>query len=414
MARHPVWVVAARDLRRRSRDPVGLLLWAAIPLAVALLVRLAFGSDEANRLRPARVALADLDSTLVSQLVLGAFSQGPAQDLFAPVRADSAEAVSLARRGKVSAAVIIPRGFADRYLAGEEARLVLYENPEERVLPRIVEESTHILADGAFYLRLVLEQPFDRIKAEIDAGASPSDASVAEVAVQIRRQIEALRSFLFPPVLRVEMKTRAHAGMAGNYFFLLFPGLLLTASIFVSQALAQDVWVEQRRGTLRRNLASGHSIAMLLLGKVLAGMVVLAGIFGAVLVVGSLLLHIELRHVPAAVGFGLASAFAILAFLHLVIGIARTENAATMLTSLIIMPSILLGGAFFPIESLPNGLQFVARHTPTGWMREVLRITFLGEATAAGAWWGALVCLAAGAACLFVAGKTARGRFGEA
>ena len=93
--------------------------------------------------------------------------------------------------------------------------------------------------------------------------------------------------------------------------------------------------------------------------------------------------------------------------------LARTEQAATVLTSFIIMPLILVGGSFFPIEWLPPGLRWVALHTPNGWMRGVLKDLFLGHSPA-GAWLtGAFTCIVAGLLLLFVSDRLARRRLAE-
>ncbi len=403
-----ILLVAARDLRRRLRDPVGLLLWVSIPLVVALLVRLAFGgsSDAPPR---ARLALADMDQTLVSRFVDGGFRQGPAANLFEVQTADSLGAIELAKEGKVSGALIIPRGFASGFLRGEQVRLVLYKNPSERVLPSIIEETVNILAEAGFYIRQILGEPIDRFRRE---SSNPTDLEVSELSVEISTITRRAAPFLFPPPVSVHMVEPETHGQRDDYFTLLFPGLLIMSLLFVSQALAQDLWVERRRGTLRRNLTAGQGFGSLVLGKIVAGLVILSTIFIVVVLVGLLLFRLELRGLLASFVFGTAAGFAILAGLHLVVLSARTEAAATVLSSFLIMPLILVGGSFFPVEWLPPGLRWLALHTPNGWMRGVLKRLFLGQPVD----WipGALLCIAAGAVLLFLAARVARRRFAEA
>lgn len=401
--------VADRDLRRRARDPIGLLLWVAIPLAIAVLVRLAFGGSSEGPPR-ARLALADLDQTLISRFVDGGFRQGPAATLFEVQTADSARAVELAKAGKVSGALIIPRGFADGFLNSRPVELVLYKNPSERVLPNIIEETVEILADAGFYIREILGAPLERVMA---AQRGPSDLEVSELSVEISQIARRARPFLFPPVLSLQVVQPERKGEADDYFTLLFPGLLVMSVLFVSQALAQDLWVERRRGTFRRNLTTGVGMGTLILGKILAGITILALILGVVLGLGRFAFQLELANVPQALVFAVAGSFGILCGLHVISLLARTEAASTVLTSFIIMPLVLTGGSFFPVEWQPPGLRWIALHTPNGWMRGILKDLFLGSDT--GAWLpGSLLSLGIGLALLWLVDRLARRRMAGA
>ncbi|MBK8229259.1 MAG: ABC transporter permease [Candidatus Eisenbacteria bacterium] len=401
--------VAERDLRRRARDPIGLLLWVAIPLAIAVLVRLAFGGSAEGPPR-ARLALADLDQTLISRFVDGGFRQGPAAALFEVQTADSARAVDLAKAGKVSAALIISRGFADGFLNHRSVELVLYKNPSERVLPTIIEETVLILADAGFYIREILGAPIDRVMA---TQRGPSDLEVSELSVEISQIARRARPFLFPPILSLQVVQPERKGEADDYFTLLFPGLLVMSVLFVSQALAQDLWVERRRGTFRRNLTTGVGMGTLVLGKILAGITILGLILVVVMGLGRFAFQLELANAPQALIFAIAGSFGILCGLHVVTLLARTEAASTVLTSFIIMPLILTGGSFFPVEWQPPGLRWIALHTPNGWMRGILKDLFLEADT--GAWLpGTFICLAAGLVLLSLADRLARRRMAGA
>ena len=93
-----LWRFIRKDLLRHARDPVALILWAAIPLAVAILMRAAFGGDE--QIPQATLVIADQDDSLVSQLLAAAFDAGPLQELIHTEQADSARAVELANAAK--------------------------------------------------------------------------------------------------------------------------------------------------------------------------------------------------------------------------------------------------------------------------------------------------------------------------
>jgi hypothetical protein len=172
------------------------------------------------------------------------------------------QAIAMAREGKVSGALIVPRGFAQGFLNQRPVRLILYKNPSEQVLPSIIEQTVNILAEAGFYIREILGGPLERIMRE---RTSPTDLEVSELSVEISGITRRAAPYLFPPKLKIWVAPEETRGQRDDYFTLLFPGLLVMSVLFVSQALAQDVWVERRRGTFRRNLTTAQGIGSLLL-----------------------------------------------------------------------------------------------------------------------------------------------------
>ena len=90
-----IGITAAKDLRRRFADPVALIMWFGLPLAIgAMVVALSSGGDGAGP--RGRLLVADEDESFVSGMLAGAAGQGPLGELTAP-RAET-EAPPLLRR----------------------------------------------------------------------------------------------------------------------------------------------------------------------------------------------------------------------------------------------------------------------------------------------------------------------------
>ena len=128
----PFWLTTARkDLSRRVRDPVGLVLWLGFPLAMLILLHLAFGGDAS--LPQVRVLVADNDespitSTLVS--LLGQTQEGSLL-VFEPTPLDLGRARM--DDGDATALLIVPSGFARAMLLEEPVALQLVVNPSKGV-----------------------------------------------------------------------------------------------------------------------------------------------------------------------------------------------------------------------------------------------------------------------------------------
>jgi ABC-2 type transport system permease protein len=69
--------------------------------------------------------------------------------------------------------------------------------------------------------------------------------------------------------------------------------------------------------------------------------------------------------------------FAFLGLGYIVAGVSKNEDQATPFAQLLILPQILLAGTFFPVDSLPQGLQYFAKALPLYSFNEALRLISL-------------------------------------
>lgn len=413
--------LTAKDLRRWARDPLQLGLWAAIPLAIAIIMKLAFGGGDGGV--RVRLAIADQDQTFVSQLLRGAFSQGRLGDLFETTVADSAEAWNLTREGKVSAALFIPDGFTDDYLGGRGAHLALVRNPAEHILPGIALETVEVLADGATVLRSLFGVPLAGVRDAVAAKGAPADSTVLGVSHALSAVLERAGGSFFPPVLALEdwdpEAARGNGAAGGNvggaptvdYFVLFFPGIVLMAMLFIAQALASDVWEESRLGAYARLMTSANGTRGWLLAKLLAGTVVFLVVFEILFLAGKYLLRIELGPIHAAAGYLSLAGSAFLGAFFWIAVLARTEKGASLLQTLLVMPLILLGGSLFPLESMPPALRAVGEATPNGMVLAVAKSILLGTAETGKVLGSLGLCLGLGMLFALLAARQARRRF---
>jgi ABC-2 type transport system permease protein len=178
----------------------------------------------------------------------------------------------------------------------------------------------------------------------------------------------------------------------------LVPGLLALTVLFGTSSMEAIVIVFERRiGSLERLLLAPVRLPALLGGKLLGGMVfgltvtlvvlaVALAVFGAE-DVNWLLLALAL--LLSAAAFSALGAFVSVA--------VKEVFEAQTLANFIRFPMMFLGGVFIPVDSLPLGLQIVARLLPLTYAVEALRTALAGGTLAAGLLdLGMLVLFAAG------------------
>ncbi len=174
----------------------------------------------------------------------------------------------------------------------------------------------------------------------------------------------------------------------------LIPGLLGLTILFGTSSMEAIVIVFERRiGSLERLLLAPLRLPALLAGKLLGGMVFGLTVTLLVLLVALLAfgahgvnwLLLILTLLLSAAAFAALGAFVSVA--------VKEVFEAQTLANFIRFPMMFLGGVFTPLDSLPAGLQIVARALPLTYSVEALRAALAG-----GAWTRSVLDLAALAA----------------
>ncbi len=433
-----VWATCVKDWRRRMRDPAALLLWIGIPVLIGAILSLLSGGREGPKPQ-ALVLVVDRDDSFVSGLLVGALSQ---DRLGGVMRAEAVELEAGRRRveaGEASALLVIPEGFGEAVLLEKPATLTLRTNPAQRILPGIVEESLAALGEGVFYLHRVLGDEVRAIAEGPDAGTPGiRDGQVADIAVRIHHAVEELRGVLFPPVIALETGPEAPdptvaatdpaapdttaagadpAAAAGgdaaraSVALLFVPGLLFMSFLFMAAGIAEDLWTERAGLTLRRAAMTPHAPSAILLGKILAGAGVFLLVAAVALAVAWAWFHLAWTRYPLAVAWSAFSAVLLLLIFCAIHVHAPTRRGASVLSTAIVFPLMMLGGSFFPFEAMPAWMAAVGRWTPNGWALARLKDVLLGRAEAAGMALSAVSIAAAGALLFALAARRLGGAF---
>ncbi len=369
-----------KDLARWREDATAILLWMAIPLMIGGLITSLMAGD--GGAKPTGVLLiADLDDTLLSGLVAGAYSQGELGELISVENVTLAEGTERINAGDASGLLIIPKGFSDAFLDSKPVMLTLKTNPSQFILPGIITDVTEILLDAGFYAEQLFRDEIEVIKAAVD-NDDIDDAVVASIAIAMQQKIEAAAPNLFPPAIDIEVVEPPADEPDVPFALLYLPGIILMAIMFAANGLASDYWAEHEQGTLRRLVCSPGRLAGFLGGKSLAAGVVIALIAGLTLIVGFLYHGVAWTKLPSSLAWVTASGVALFAWFGAIQMIAPTQHSASLISSMLLFPLLMVGGSFFPLTALPGWIAALGRKTPNGFIAD--RLTH--EVTASLAW----------------------------
>ena len=396
-----------KDLTRRLRAPVWLIVSLLFPLTFAGMLGLAVGRRGGSELPRIQVLLLDLDQSGLSRALGGAgeADDSPVRFSFIPVTTEE-EGRRRMEDGEASGFIVIPKGFAEQLFDGKQVTLRVYKNPAEQILPQVVEELAHVAAlyldQGAYILGEPIAALSDSLEGvEDDVTTFPTNAVLATLSANLADRVRPALHYVFPPaivygavtennvpldiVLKADagttlgqVKEQAAAvrpqgeepGSSGgfNFFALLLPMVSVVSMLFLGEGGMRDLLEEQQAGTLRRQLASPAGVRRVLAAKIIFTIVLASAAMVLLMVVGMLLGWIPVGTSP----LGLAALIPAIAFgatglATLVYGFLRTDRAASAAYSAIVMTMSFLGGSFIPMSQMPAAMRSMARGTVNFW-----------------------------------------------
>jgi ABC-2 type transport system permease protein len=339
--------VAKKEIRQIQRDRRSLVLILVMPIVLTVL----FGKAlETGELRNIPLAILNLDGSPESNVIVTAFSTYAEIQLQREV-ATQEEAQALMARGKIKAAIIIPKGFMRQIESGGEAQLQLLLDGTDNVSAPVVEGVAQ---------RVIQRYNTERaIKGLWASGVRPD------------RGLRLVR-----PVY-VQTEIRYNPGL--QFLSYVMPGVIgLTLQLLTVMLMAISVTRERERGTLDQLMASPINRVELILGKVLP-------YFGISLVNVATILFVADRwfNVPADKNLPLLLALCSLFVLSslatglLISVVSRSQFQAVQIAVFYVLPVFLLSGAFGHLEAIPEYIRPISYLFPLMYFSRAVRAVTL-------------------------------------
>jgi ABC-2 type transport system permease protein len=260
----------------------------------------------------------------------------------------------VAQNGK--AGILIPAGFTSALLAGEEPQISVYELKTNETSVMIKLKASAI-ADEMRNTATII--------GAANEGSSDDDAQFATVMQRAEQHsIGSIRTDynLYP---------REGLGVVTG-LTLMFLMSLVTSSV--------SLIMDDRKGRTMMRMFSApvrsYEIAIgNFLGSFMVGLIQIV----VVLALGRWVLHYDYE-VPIYLYFLVLAAFMLVSMgiASTVAGLIRNPNNAGMLNSLIITPTCMLGGCFWPLSIMPDYMQKAANFVPQKWAIQAIDIAATG------------------------------------
>jgi hypothetical protein len=369
---------AWKDLLRYRRDAASLGLWFVLPLVIAGLIGAVFGREDAAI--QGLLLIADEDHGYAGTFLRESISRGPLGRILAMQQVERADGRRRIDGGDASALLIIPKGYDRAVMLDEPAQWTLITNPELSIMPRIIREVATANVDAASYLQQVAGS---QLRAFHDEPVSRR--SLVDLASSVGRSASGVSTYLDPPRIRVKITEigdpAAHRATVSE---MLFPGIVLLVILMMSSGMSMEIWKEAAAGAPRRVCTTRCGLSVFLAGKVAAAGVVLMAAILFTFAAGRVSLHVPMRALPLALAWATLSGIATYCGLLLMQLRLASERTATTVAGLFLVPLAMLGGSFFPIESMPADFARIVGFTPNGWMLLRLKAILAGPIAHAG------------------------------
>jgi len=349
------WTIARKDLLEFIRDKTRLVTFIIMPIFMLIMVGFIFPNQ--TNVKNINIGIASADNSAMSQKLVNTVSnlevtKGTKAFNVHTYKTES-DIKNAIKDQTVNGGLYIPADFSSNIGANKQANVVVVEDQSNPQVSAITTATLQQVVSG--FGRGVASSKLGVILAKTPAGAVPS--MVTNVLTPITTTV----SGLFPG--------------STNYFEFVAPGIMsmivLTA---VLTGLGASVSRERESGTLDGILIAPVNRLSIILGKATAqairglaqGLIVLllAIIFFGVTINGSalLVLLILLLGIFSFVGLGV-----------LVSASAAEQETATQLLFMFQFPMMFLSGVFFPIQQMPEFMQWISRVIPLTYAIEAMR-----------------------------------------
>lgn len=368
------WHIALKDLLVWVRDPSALGILLAMPAVLILILGSAFGGLGGSGSTAIPVAIVDLsrgdtavagDDQPASDILVEALTTTDRiKDVFditlLPTERAAREQV---RSGEIAAALVIPKGFDHDVAVGTDTKIEVLKDPgsltSADIWGGVVDALATRLSAASVSVQTVVQTVERGNPAALATGAGPLIAEAIEVVTS---------DDAFDGVKVSDSEADVAATSALDYV-----GLSMVAMFLMFGAMfgAFSSIRERREQTMDRMLSTPTPRAMVVGGKMLSVFLLGMAQFAVLYTFTRFVYGVDWGdHPMATIVVGAAEMCAVTGLATLIAAFATTERAVGGIGPLVIQIQALIGGAFFPLSTLPEWIQPIRFLSVIGWTME--------------------------------------------
>lgn len=345
---HFIWLIR-KTMKTTFRRKMSWFLFFALPIVGVLLSMLINGNGTSGTLR---VGIVNLDAGEAIARDAAAFVAG--LDNIETKETDEAALKRDIAAGKLDSGLILESGFSAGLRSGST-------EPHVRILSVKGAQATA-------YVKSLLQNYAANVAA-IGKAAAGDSAAFDRMYAGYRQPSFAMTSSILKD--KSNNKDATYQSIGYLIIFMMFSAVNLTDLILK----------EKENRTFLRLLSSPLSARTYVLANVAVNFFILLLQIAVVLVCMAYVFHIDAgvpvyRYIPALLLFALAA----ISLSLVVVAFAKNSKTAGAMQNLIITPTCLLAGCFFPMDIMPDTMKRIATFMPQHWLLDTVGKLQAGEA----------------------------------
>jgi ABC-2 type transport system permease protein len=373
-----IFSMARKDLRLLLRDKVGFFFTFFFPLIFAIFFGSIFGGIGSGS-AAMKVVVVDEDQTD------GSFEFIEDLKSTEGLQIDSApreEAVSLVRRGKRTAYVILPEGF------GKSRKRMFWETPPDLELgvdPARKAEGAMldgILTQAIFKGMGETFQDPDKLQTRVKQSlvmlklggtGTPDEQRMERFLQNLNEYLEKLPedrsksplNWNIGAIKKTEVKEQK--GGPKNAFSISFPQAIIWGILGCVATFAVSLVTERSRGTLIRLRIAPINRIQIIAGKGVACFITTVSMSTVLLLLGAFVFNVRPHSIPLLVMAVGSVSFGFVGIMMFLSVLGKTEAAAGGMGWAILSLFAMMGGGMMPLFFMPSWMQGVSNISPVKW-----------------------------------------------
>lgn len=235
-------------------------------------------------------------------------------------------------------------------------------------------EAERLIRSQQADLAIIFGQRFANGGSGVQLMVDGADPNMAQQYTNYAAQILASHSGRAPASVGVSTKLLYNPQMQSSYNFV--PGIMgMLLMLICAMMTSISIVKEKERGTMEVLLVSPVRPLLIIVAKVVPYLVLAFVILGAILLMSRYVLGVPLAGSLLWI-VGVSGIYIVMALsLGLLISsVAKTQLIALLMSAMmLLLPSVLLSGMMFPIESMPVPLQYVSAVMPPRYYIQAMR-----------------------------------------
>jgi ABC-2 type transport system permease protein len=349
-------IIAAKDLKIVMRDRNALIMMFLIPMMIISVAGLALGGQYQQDMQ-IDVLIVDLDNDDISRGLVEFLEEIDILDV--DMESNEFAARDRVKNQEYGRLIIIPLGFTESVMTGQDTGLLIITDPTEESLNTVLQK--------------IVEGYASSISTNVVVVKTASAYGIpAHTEEQILEIVDTAEQFVQPPPVDVTIENTASNLVEFSPFTQYVPGFAVMFLMFTTVQIGSVTLIkEQEAGTLRRLVTAPINRAEIIGGKI-------ASTFMRGFVQLSVLIYFGHVVFDLDLGSDILALFVLIAAVTLastglgvlVAVLVKTADQADSASLFLVMIMSAVGGSWWPLSVEPQFMQDVAHFTITAWAME--------------------------------------------